>query len=180
MFRSLSPTAVLLDRDGTLVRDVPYNDNPEKVEPLPGVARALDRLRSAGIPLAVVSNQSGVGRGLLRREDVDRVNRRVDLLLGPVGPFLICPHAPGSGCACRKPQPGLIFEAAAALGVTPTRCVVIGDLGADMEAATRAGARGILVPNLSTLPDEIIRAPEHAPDFATAVDRLLAERVEVA
>jgi histidinol-phosphate phosphatase family protein len=170
------PAAVLLDRDGTLVADVPYNGDPARVEPLPGVAAALARLRAAGVPTAVVSNQSGVARGLLRPADVEAVNRRVEALLGPLGPVELCPHGPADGCGCRKPAPGLILRAAARLGVDPRACAVIGDIGADVEAARAAGARGILVPNARTRPAEVAAAAEVAPDLGAAVELLLDGR----
>jgi histidinol-phosphate phosphatase family protein len=170
------PRAVLLDRDGTLVRDVPYNGDPSRVVPVPGAREALDRLRGAGIALAVVSNQSGVGRGLLSEEQVSAVNARVEELLGPIGPWLFCPHGDDDGCACRKPEPGLVVEAASALGVSPLECALIGDTGADVGAALAAGARPVLVPNEATLEGEIAWAPEVAPDLEAAVDLLLGGR----
>ncbi len=169
------PQAVLLDRDGTLVVDVPYNGDPGAVRPMPGAAEALARLRAAGIDTAVVSNQSGIGRGLLSSDGVAAVNRRVEELLGPLGPWLVCPHAPGDGCDCRKPAPGLVLRAAQALGADPRRCAVIGDIGADVEAARAAGARAILVPTALTKASEIEAAPEVAPDLSAAVDLLLGE-----
>jgi histidinol-phosphate phosphatase family protein len=171
--RRPQPGAVLLDRDGTLVVDVPYNGDPDRVVPVPGARQALDRLRGAGIPLAVVSNQSGVGRGLLEPGQVDAVNRRVEELLGPLGPWLVCPHGPDDGCPCRKPRPGLVEAAAAAVGVPPSRCAVIGDIGADMAAARAAGARGVLVPTAATRAEEVAAAPEVAADLPAAVDLLL-------
>jgi histidinol-phosphate phosphatase family protein len=164
---------VLFDRDGTLVEDVPENGDPRRVRLVPGAREAVDRLRAAGVPFAVVSNQSGVARGLLTLDDVDAVNRRVEELLGPIGRWLICPHGPDDGCACRKPAPGLVVRAAAALGVAPTECVVIGDTAADVRAAEAAGARGVLVPNTVTRPEEVATAREVAPDILTAVERLL-------
>jgi histidinol-phosphate phosphatase family protein len=140
------PRAVLFDRDDTLIEDVPYNGDPRLVVPRPGARLALDLLRSVGILTAVVSNQSGVGRGLIGMEQVEAVNRRVEELLGPLGPWLICPHHPEAGCLCRKPSPGLVLAAAEALGVAVEACVVIGDRISDVEAARRAGARGVLVP----------------------------------
>jgi histidinol-phosphate phosphatase family protein len=130
--RSATPAAVLFDRDGTLVVDVPYNGDPRRVQPVPGAASALARLRAAGVPTAVVSNQSGVARGLLTEAQVRAVNQRVEELLGPLGPWAWCPHGPADGCGCRKPAPGLILRAAERLGVDPARCVVIGDIGADV------------------------------------------------
>jgi histidinol-phosphate phosphatase family protein len=167
-FAGEAVAAVLFDRDGTLVEDVPYNGDPDKVVPMPGAREALTMLRAAGVPTAVVSNQSGVARGLISADDVDAVNARVEELLGPLGPWVVCPHGPEDGCTCRKPAPGLILRAAAALGVDPRRCVVIGDIGADMEAAAAAGARGILVPTPVTRPEEVLAAPESAPDLLAA------------
>jgi histidinol-phosphate phosphatase family protein len=170
---SRRPAAVLFDRDGTLVVDVPYNGNPDRVVPMPRAREALDRLRAAGIPTAVVSNQSGVDRGLLSMEELAAVNRRLEELLGPLGPLLVCPHAPGVGCSCRKPAPGLVFQAAEALGVEPEGCVLIGDIGADVEAARAAGARAVLVPTKDTRPDEVRLASHVAPDLESAIEFLL-------
>jgi histidinol-phosphate phosphatase family protein len=167
------PAAVLFDRDGTLVEDVPYNGDPSRVVPMPGAGRAMSRLRASGVALAQISNQSGVARGLLTLADVDAVNRRVDELLGPLGPWLVCPHGPDDGCGCRKPAPGLVLAAAAALGVDPAGCVVVGDIGADIEAARAAGARAILVPTSVTLAAEVDAAPEVAATLEDAVDLLV-------
>jgi histidinol-phosphate phosphatase family protein len=171
--RHVRPAAVLFDRDGTLVDDVPYNGDPAKVRLRPGVPEALRRLREAGVPTAVISNQSGVARGLLTHEQVEAVNRRVEELVGPLGPWLYCPHGPDDGCGCRKPEAGLVEQAAAALGVEPERCAVVGDIGSDVEAALAAGAAAVLVPTDVTLPEEIAAAPLVAPDLASAVDLLL-------
>ena len=166
---------MLFDRDGTLIADVPYNGDPARVEPMPGAAAALERLRAAGIPTAVVSNQSGLARGLLAPADVAAVNRRMEELLGPLGPIEVCPHSPTDGCECRKSAPGLILRAAARLRADPRRCAVVGDIGADVEAARAAGARGVIVPTPRTLPEEIAAAPERAPDLNAAVDLLLGD-----
>ena len=166
---------MLFDRDGTLVRDVPYNGDPARVEPMPGARAALDRLRAAGVPTAVVSNQSGVARGLLTRAQVDAVNRRVEQVLGPLGPFLVCEHGPDDGCSCRKPQPGMVLEAADRLGVDPADCALVGDIGADVGAALAAGARPVLVPTPVTRAEEVAAAPETAPDLLSAVALLLGQ-----
>jgi histidinol-phosphate phosphatase family protein len=171
------PRAVLFDRDGTLVVDVPYNGNPDLVEPMPGARSALEMLRTAGIPTAVVSNQSGIGRGWITTEQCDAVFARIAELLGPLGPVMICPHTPEDGCGCRKPQPGLVRRAAAALGVPVEDCVVVGDIGADVQAAQAAGARAVLVPTPQTRQEEIAYAEQHAQvaaDLASAVRLLLA------
>jgi len=170
------PAAVLLDRDGTLIEDVPDNGDPARVVPRPGAERALRRLRAAGIPTAVISNQSGVGQGVLRAEQVAAVNDRVAELLGPLGPVFVCPHAPSDGCGCRKPAPGLVRAAAGVLGVDSRDCVLIGDIGADMEAARAAGADAIMVPTAATLPAEVAAAPRVASDLAEAVAMLVPGR----
>ena len=167
------PGAVLFDRDGTLVVDVPYNGDPGRVALMPGAREAVERVRAAGLPTAVVSNQSGVGRGYLRVEQVEAVNRRVEELLGPLGPWLVCVHGPGEGCGCRKPAPGLIEAAAGALGVEARHCEVIGDIGADVEAARAAGARAVLVPTPVTRVEEVAAAPAVAPDLLSAVELVL-------
>jgi histidinol-phosphate phosphatase family protein len=168
-----APAAVLFDRDGTLVEDVAYNGDPELVRAQPGAGAALDRLRRAGIRIGVVSNQSGVGRGLIGMEQVERVNRRVEELIGPIPVWAICPHAPGDCCGCRKPLPGLVHAAAGRLGVSAAGCAVVGDIGADVAAARAAGARAVLVPTRATRPEEVAAAPEVAPDLEAAVARLL-------
>jgi HAD superfamily hydrolase (TIGR01662 family) len=148
--------AILFDRDGTLIRDVPYNGDPAKVEPMPGAAEAVRLARAAGLRTGVLSNQSGIARGLLTPEDVELVGKRVEELLGPFDTWQICPHL--DGCACRKPAPGLVHQAARALGVRPEECVVVGDIGADVAAARAAGARSVLVPTPQTRREELLGA----------------------
>ncbi|WAP52029.1 HAD-IIIA family hydrolase [Arthrobacter sp. ATA002] len=167
------PRAVLFDRDGTLVRDVPYNGNPGLVDPFPQAAGILRKLRRAGIRTGVVTNQSGVARGLLTRSQVAAVNSRIQDLLGPFDVWEMCPHGPGDGCTCRKPQPGMIHSACARPGLRPADVAVIGDIGADMAAAEAAGARAVLVPTPVTLPAETAAAPLVARDLAGAVALLL-------
>lgn len=174
--RSHRPAAVLFDRDGTLVHDVPYNADPGRVRPVPGAAEAVRLVREAGLPTGVVSNQSGIGRELLSHEDVRRVNERVDELIGPLDVWVYCPHLADAGCPCRKPRPGLVIDAAGRLGVRAEECVVVGDIRADVLAARAAGAEGILVPNAATLPEETEAEPGRAPDLLTAVRRVLARR----
>ena len=167
-----SVSAVLFDRDGTLVHDVPYNGDPAKVDPVATARPALDRLRRAGIPVGVVSNQSGVARGLLTPADVDAVNARLDELVGPIGVWAWCPHGEADGCACRKPAPGLVLDAARRLGVDPGACAVVGDIAADLGAARAAGAVGVLVPTPATRPAEVEAAELVAADLLDALDLL--------
>jgi HAD superfamily hydrolase (TIGR01662 family) len=165
--------AVLFDRDATLITDVPYNGDPRLVAPMPGARAALDRLRAAGLRLGVVTNQSGLARGRFTAGQLAAVNARVEELLGPFGTWQICPHDDAAGCRCRKPAPGLVEDAAAALGTTPARCVVVGDIGRDTAAAAAAGAAGILVPTAVTLPGEVAAAPVVADDLRAAADLIL-------
>ncbi|SEG65756.1 haloacid dehalogenase superfamily, subfamily IA, variant 3 with third motif having DD or ED [Thermomonospora echinospora] len=160
--------AVLFDRDGTLVRDVPYNGDPAKVEPMPGAREAVELARRLGLRVGVVSNQSGIARGLLTRQDVDAVNRRVEELLGPFDTWQVCPHGDGDGCRCRKPAPGMVERAAHELWVQPHECVVVGDIGADVGAARAAGARSVLVPTPQTRQEESVGA-RVAGDLVAAV-----------
>ncbi|MEW6268433.1 MAG: HAD-IIIA family hydrolase [Thermodesulfobacteriota bacterium] len=166
--------AVLLDRDGTIVVDVPENGDPTRVVAMPLARRALDRLRAAGVRLAVVSNQAAVARGTLRLDQVEAVNRQIERQLGPFDLWLVCPHGPDDGCACRKPAPGMVRRALALLDVAPGRCALVGDTGADVAAARAAGVRAILVPNDVTRRDEVAEAPEVARDLDEAARRLLA------
>jgi D-glycero-D-manno-heptose 1,7-bisphosphate phosphatase len=164
---------VLFDRDGTLVVDVPYCADPALVTPVPTAPAALALLRAQGIRIGVVSNQSGIARGLLDRGQVDAVNRRVDDLLGPFDVWQVCPHGPDDGCACRKPRPGMVLAAADALGIAPQDVAVVGDIGADVGAARAAGARSVLVPTPVTLSEEVEAAPVVRPDLLAAVRHLL-------
>lgn len=167
------PRAILFDRDGTLIQDVPYNSDPACVRPMQGAREALDGLRAAGIRIGVVSNQSGIARGLVSEEELDAVNRRVEELLGPIEIWLHCPHLPEEDCGCRKPAPGLVLRAAELLDVPVGHCAVIGDIGSDVQAASAAGARSVLVPTGQTLAEEIAAAPAIAPDPRSAVRLLM-------
>ena len=162
--------AVLFDRDGTLIQDVPYNGDPERVAVVDGAAAAVSAVRAAQLRIGLVTNQSGIGRGLVTREQVDAVNRRVEALLGRFDVVEVCPHVDADGCGCRKPAPGMVAAAAIALGVGTGECVLIGDIGADVEAARAAGARAVLVPTAATLAGEIADAEHVAPDLAGAID----------
>ena len=168
--------AVLLDRDDTLIADGPYLNDPAAVVPLPDASRALARLRRRGLRLAVVSNQSGVAKGLISAEQLDAVNLRVEELLGPFDNWQICVHDADDGCPCRKPAPGMVHAAAEALGVEARRCVLIGDTGGDVDAARAAHAKAILVPTPRTRPAEVAdarRTAAVAPSLDDAVSLVL-------
>ena len=133
---------VLVDRDGTIIVDVPYNGDPALVQPVTGAKAALDRLRAAGYRVGVLTNQSGVGRGMITETQMRAVNARVDELLGPFDGWFVCPHEPGEDCECRKPKPKLVFDAARAWGIDASQMAIVGDKESDMETARNAGARG--------------------------------------
>lgn len=173
------PRAVLFDRDGTLVVDVPYNGDPVRVRPMPTAAATVDALRRAGVPVGVVSNQSGVGLGLITSKQMTAVNEEIDRRLGPFDVWCVCRHRPDDHCDCRKPRPGLVYAAAAALGIPAAELAVIGDIGADVEAAAAAGARSVLVPTRTTSAEEIASAPSTAGTLAEAVDLLFRGSVPI-
>lgn len=140
---------LILDRDGTLIKEKHYLCDPDLVELLPGVAAGLKSLQSLGYDLAVVTNQSGIGRGYFEESDFDDVNSRMLELLAVAGVSIHsihhCPHHPDDGCACRKPQSGMIEAAARACGYAPENCLVVGDKDCDIDLGQRVGARTALV-----------------------------------
>lgn len=141
--------AAFVDRDGTLIVERGYLSDPGQVELLPGVAAALRDVRAAGHPVVVVSNQSGIGRGYFGADRAHLVNARLRQLLRRAGVELdaihFCPHAPGEGCACRKPGTLLLERAADDLRLSLPRSVMVGDKRLDAETGRAAGMTGILV-----------------------------------
>ena len=166
------PEAVLFDRDGTLVGDVPYNGDPDRVRPMPGSREALDRLRAAGVAIGVVSNQSGIARGLVTADEVAAVNARVEALLGPFGTWAVCPHGPDDG---GSPQTGARAGGSGGRSTRRRSAALRGRRGHRVRHRGRpaAGARGILVPTPLTRAEEVAAAPELAPDLAAIADLLL-------
>ncbi|MES4908622.1 HAD-IIIA family hydrolase [Streptomyces sp. NPDC000395] len=171
--RRTGPQAVLFDRDGTLIQDLPHDSDPDRVRLMPHAKAAVGELRARGIPVGVVTNQPGLARGVLTRGTVEDVRRRVEELLGPFDVWAVCPHEPEDGCGCRKPAPGLVHAACALLGADPRATVVLGDIGADIQAARSAGGTGVLIPTPVTRPEETAAADRTAPDLLTAVRGLL-------
>ncbi|HLL08467.1 MAG TPA: HAD-IIIA family hydrolase [Nocardioidaceae bacterium] len=169
----LPVSAVLFDRDGTLVHDVPYNGDPSQVRVVDDAPAAIAALRRAGVKIGVISNQSGIGRGLVTTADVHAVNARIEAELGRFDTWQICPHTPEQRCSCRKPAPQLVRQAARELGVPVAECAVVGDIGTDVQAARAAGAQPVLVPTSVTLPDEVADAPVVVDRLSAAVDLLL-------
>jgi D-glycero-D-manno-heptose 1,7-bisphosphate phosphatase len=150
---------VLLDRDGVINRHIVngYVARWQDFAFLPGVLAALRLLRENGYTVLVVSNQSCVGRGLLSWQELQAITRRmlleVALAGGAIDKVYYCPHAPGAGCSCRKPQPGLLLKAMEEHQAWPAQIYMVGDSESDMEAAARAGCRGLLVQRGAFLQD---------------------------
>jgi D-glycero-D-manno-heptose 1,7-bisphosphate phosphatase len=149
---------VFLDRDGVLVRNRPdYVKGWSEVEIIPGAFAALTRLRSAGARIFVATNQSAVGRGIVRRETVDDIHERLGRIAEAHGAaidgFLVCPHRPDEDCACRKPKPGLLLQAQRESRVDLSTAYVVGDQASDALAGLAAGCTPILLgdetPNVS-------------------------------
>lgn len=140
---------ILLDRDGTIIFDKHYLHDPDGVELLPGAAEGLKMMMELGYSLAVLTNQSGVGRGYYDEASVRACNERMAGLLQEHGVVFdgmyYCPHAPEENCRCRKPAPGLMEQAAEALGFEPAEAIMIGDKSADMGVGRNTGAMTILV-----------------------------------
>lgn len=140
---------LFLDRDGTLMVDTGYVRDPADVTLLAGVAEGLRAAKEMGFELVVVSNQSGVGRGIITMEQLEAVQRRFEELLGEQGVALdhveLCLHRPDEGCACRKPLPGMLVSAARLRGIDLRRSVMVGDRPTDVAAGRAAGCATILV-----------------------------------
>jgi histidinol-phosphate phosphatase family protein len=145
----MADRAVFLDRDGTVIEDPGYLSDPRDVRLISGAADALRALRAAGYRLVLVSNQSGIGRGYFSAEQAEAVHRRVVQELALHGVVLddarYCPHAPDEGCACRKPQPGLLIAAAEELGFDLSQSFMVGNAATDIGAGRNAGCRTILL-----------------------------------
>jgi D-glycero-D-manno-heptose 1,7-bisphosphate phosphatase len=150
--------AVFLDKDGTLIDDVPYNVDPQRIELARGAAQGAAMLWEAGYALIVVSNQSGVARGIFTEDALPGVEGRIRELLAefhvPLAGFYYCPHHPQGSvprytaqCTCRKPEPGMILQAADELRLDLGESWLIGDILDDVEAGNRAGCRTVLIDN---------------------------------
>ena len=150
--RPLRP-CLFLDKDGTLVENVPYNVDPAKLRFMPGAGEALAQLREAGLSLVIVTNQAGIAKGLFTRAQFARLQevllRRLQDEFGVViDDVAVCPHSPDAkgrpACLCRKPAPGMLIRAARAHHLDLGRSWMVGDILDDVEAGHRAGARGLL------------------------------------
>lgn len=184
----MSQPAIFLDKDGTLIHDVPFNVDPERIVLTPGAERGLAMLHGAGYEIVLISNQSGVAHGHFPESALGTVHDRIMELLGragiPLAGFYYCPHHPAGAvaryarvCGCRKPAAGLLHLAARDLGLDLATSWMIGDILDDVEAGHRAGTRSVLLDRggetewlLSPL-----RTPEcTAPDLADAAELILS------
>jgi D,D-heptose 1,7-bisphosphate phosphatase len=177
---------VFLDKDGTLIEDLPYNVDPRRIRWAPSAREGIRTLAEAGYRFAVVTNQSGVARGYFEEADLEEVRRHLEWLLSDLGAtldgFYYCPHVPDGTneyaieCACRKPLPGLLERAAEELHVDPATSWFIGDAWMDVVAGRAAGCRTIQVgPEAATAHLEPVeRRPDHAvPDLLEAARVIL-------
>ena len=178
--------AVLLDRDGVINFDSPdYILTPEQWRPVPGSLRAIARLTAAGIPAAICSNQSALGRGMLDEKTFQSIHAKMMLAIeeagGEIAHVAYCPHAPEDGCKCRKPLPGLLHEALQMLDVAAENALMIGDSVRDVQAAKAAGVQAMLVQSGYGEAEDIFERSRRLmpdirsfPDLAAAVDALTA------
>ncbi|MBP0130664.1 MAG: HAD family hydrolase, partial [Nitrospira sp.] len=182
---------VFLDRDGTLNYDPGYLSSAADLKLLAGVGPALARLKRAGARLVVVTNQSGVGRGLFTLKDLEAIHARLEGLLeqedAALDAIYFCPHHPDDGCHCRKPNAGMVERAVSELQLDLRRFYLIGDHARDIQLAKRVGAKAVLL--TSALVDEqaleMLRAEQAMPDvvapsMAEAVDWILEDAAKTA
>lgn len=176
-------SAVLLDRDGVVNRELGRSVLTwEEFEFLPGVLATFVRLAALGVPVVVVSNQSAVGRGWVEAPEVDAIHRRMVAAIrdagGRIDDVLVCPHAPEDDCACRKPRPGMLLDAAAKHRFDLSQAVLVGDSYRDIQAALEADVFPIMVRSGHPIPaecEELLnrdRVPV-VPDLAAAAEIIL-------
>ena len=167
--------AVFFDRDGTLMEETHYCNDPAKVRVFPGVPEALARLKRASFGVFVISNQSGIGRGLITEDQYRAVQAEFLRQTGAdrIDGTYYCPDLPDAGSKRRKPEPGMVLEAAAEHGIDLAASFFVGDRAGDIECARRAGTRSILV-HTGYGAQETCAADWVCPDAVAAVDLILA------
>lgn len=143
--------AIFIDKDGTLIHDVPFNVDPELIELEPFAAQGLNILQKHGYDIVIVSNQPGVARGFFKEEALEIVEKKIAVILSAnnisLTGFYYCPHSEDAGCHCRKPRPGLLLKAATDLQIDLSKSWMIGDILNDVEAGKRSGCKTILIDN---------------------------------
>jgi D-glycero-D-manno-heptose 1,7-bisphosphate phosphatase len=176
---------VILDRDGVINFDSDaYIKTSDEWKPIPGSLDAIARLHQAGFTLVVASNQSGIGRGLIKLPDLEAINSKmltaVEAVGGKLAGIFYCPHVPDDHCDCRKPKPGLLWQIEKQFGVTVKGMPAIGDSLRDLEAAQTVGARAILVcTGIGEQTLKQLATPENIEiytDLAAAATQLIRER----
>lgn len=181
----MSSAAAFLDRDGTIIRDTHFIGNPADVELLPDAATAVRRLNERAMPVIVVTNQSGIGRGYFTMDDYEAVRARLDDLLAGYGAHIdatyMCPHNPDTDgeCECRKPGTLLYRQAAEEFGIDLAASWYVGDKMRDVTPARELGGRGILVPNDET-PRESLAEARRDFELARSLDAAVTRIVESA
>jgi D-glycero-D-manno-heptose 1,7-bisphosphate phosphatase len=178
--------AAFIDRDGTIVLDKHYLADPRELEVIPTVPEGIKKLNDAGIPVIVITNQSGIARGKFDEATLELIHQRLLEILEDSGAIVndlyYCPHMPDAGCDCRKPKPGMLLRAKNEHGFDLRRSYVIGDRMLDIEMAHSVGAIGMLVPEPGDQyhVDAEIEASKEMPDmkkatFEEAVDWILRD-----
>ena len=174
------PSAVFLDRDGTIIEDAHYLSKPDQVRLLPGASDAIARLNAATVPAIVITNQSGIGRGIFTDDDHLRITERLNELLREGGARIDatyhCPHRPDEECECRKPGTLLFRQAAGEHGIDPATALYVGDRFRDIEPGIVLGGNGVLIPSPETPADDTLRAVARArvaPSLGVALDWFL-------
>ena len=192
--RTRPPAAALLDRDGTLITETGYLTDPRGFDFVPGAPEAVARLNRAGVPVALITNQSAIARGWLSEEGLGEIHAELERRLAELGArldlILFCPHHPKEGpngspgpftgpCECRKPSSGMLREALRRFDAEPADSVTVGDSDRDLEAGAAAGVPGLLVctgkgrEQWRRALERTGHAPDCVPDLAAAVDLLL-------
>ncbi|UCE63787.1 MAG: D-glycero-beta-D-manno-heptose 1,7-bisphosphate 7-phosphatase [Nitrospirota bacterium] len=185
----ITPT-VFLDRDGTLNRDTGYITSPAELNLFPGVVEAIVRLKQGGSRVVIITNQSGIARGLMTEDDLHMIHRKLERELvkegGCLDGIFFCSHHPDDACQCRKPKPGLILRAAKELDLNLSRSYYVGDKVIDMQLANAVGSKAVLVMT-SEYSQEAVQAMENneirvafvAENFSEAANWILQDTAAV-
>ena len=173
----MSKPAIFLDRDGTLMHEVDYCRDPALVRLVDGAGEALRRLKSAGFILVIITNQSGIARGLLTEADFQKVQARLVELLGDelIAATYMCPDGPAGESGRRKPSPTMVHEAVRDLGLDLTRSWFVGDKDIDVQCGLAAGTRAVLVRTGHGREADAAGAHFVAKDIASAADFILSD-----
>lgn len=178
-------TGVFLDRDDTIIKDQVYLSEPDRIEILPGAAEAIALLNAQAIPVIVITNQSGIARGVFDEVTLKEIHRRMLEMFNEKGASIdgiyYCPHHPEGSikeftrqCECRKPQPGMLIRAASDFKLKLENCYMVGDKEDDIETIQRVGGKGVLI-SATPLASNAANADYTAHDLKDAVSRILKD-----